>query len=187
LLFPAAEDICCAKPHPTDSSAATAAPTHPNPIHPNLLLLPVLSPLPPCHPLSITAQPYLAIDPSCHPDMISLDISASSSHVDPMSTPPSRRYQASIYSTHSYTHPYRHGYRSSRNTSLEQLVPKRRVRFESEALPAIRTPNSKPRMSSNGSENGGVAIERKKSYGIGGAGNIRGCPSGRSVGMGIYD
>jgi len=105
--------------------------------------------------------------------MISLDISASSSHVDPMSTPPSRRYEASIYSTNSYTHPYRHGYRSSRSTSLEQLVPKRRVGFESEVLPANRTPSSKPRMSSNGSENGGVTIEPKKSYGIGGAGNIR--------------
>jgi hypothetical protein len=184
--------MLCQAPIPTDSSAATAAtaaaaPTHPNPIHPQTYYYPYSLPFLPVTLCRSQPQPYLAIDPSCHPDMISLDISASSSHVDPMSTPPSRRYQASIYSTHSYTHPYRHGYRSSRNTSLEQLVPKRRVRFESEALPAIRTPNSKPRMSSNGSENGGVAIERKKSYGIGGAGNIRGCPSGRSVGMGIYD
>jgi hypothetical protein len=52
-------------------------------------------------------------------------------------------------------------------------------------MPANRAPNSKPRMSSNGSENGGLPIERKKSYGIGGAGNIRGCPSGSIVGMGL--
>lgn len=174
--------MLCQAPIPQTAPVVAAAPTHPNPIHPTLLY-----PLPPWLPLSITAQPYLAIDPSCHTDMISLDISASSSHVDPMSTPPSRRYEASIYSTHSYTHPYRHGYRSSRSTSLEQLVPKRRVRFESEALPANRTPSSKPRMSSNGSENGGVTIEPKKSYGIGGAGNIRGCPPGQIVGMGVCD
>ncbi|KAN0101730.1 hypothetical protein V8E51_012240 [Hyaloscypha variabilis] len=103
--------------------------------------------------------------------MISLPISGSSSHVDLMSTP-SIRYQASIYSNHSHNHPYRYGNRSSRNTSLEQLVPKKRVRFESKTVPVDRTHTSKGRMSDN-SENGGLAIERKKSYGIGGAGNIR--------------
>jgi hypothetical protein len=104
--------------------------------------------------------------------MVSLSISASSSHADPMSAPPSVRYQASIYSTHSYNHPYRYGHRSSRNTSLEQLVPKKRVRFDNKSLPVERTQKSKGRMSSNGSETGGVTIERKMSYGIGGAGNI---------------
>ena len=103
--------------------------------------------------------------------MISLPISGSSSHVDLISTP-SLRYQASIYSTHSHSHPYPYGYRSSRNTSLEQLVPKKRVRFESKAVPADRTHKSRGKMSDT-SENGGLAIERKKSYGIGGAGNIR--------------
>ncbi|PMD67158.1 uncharacterized protein K444DRAFT_623368 [Hyaloscypha bicolor E] len=88
-----------------------------------------------------------------------------------MSAPPSLRYQASIYSTHSHSHPYRYGYRSNRNTSLEQLVPKKRVRFDGKAPPADRTHKSKPRMSA--SEDGGITIERKKSYGIGGAGNIR--------------
>jgi len=105
--------------------------------------------------------------------MVSLSISASSSHADPMSAPPSVRYQASIYSTHSYNHPYRYGHRSSRNTSLEQLVPKKRVRFDNKSLPVEGTQKSKGRMSSNGSETGGVTIERKMSYGIGGAGNIR--------------
>lgn len=98
--------------------------------------------------------------------MISLSITASSA-------PPSIR--ASIYSTHSQGHPYRYGYRSNRNTSLEQLVPKKRVRFHSKALPAGQTHKSKGRMSE--SENGGIAIEQKKSYGIGGAGNIRRFPS----------
>jgi hypothetical protein len=93
-----------------------------------------------------------------------------------MSAPSSVRYQASIYSTHSLNHPYRYGYRSSRNTSLEQLVPKKRVRFDSKPLPVDRTQKSKGRMSSNEYESG-VTIERKKSYGIGGAGNIREFPS----------
>ena len=150
---------------PSPSSAAPKHPTHPT-LSPSSLSTTVDH-----SPISRT------IVPSCHPDMISLSISASSSHVDLMSGPPSLRYQASLYSTHSHSYPYRHGYRSSRNTSLEQLVPKKRVRFEGKALPADRTHNSKRGMSSNGSENGGVAIERKMSYGIGGAGNIRRFPS----------
>lgn len=129
---------------------------------------------PPCQS-SITALPIVPLYCTvvCHPPtgMISLSISASSSHLDHMSAPPSLRYQASIYSTHSHGHPYRHGYRSNRNTSLEQLVPKKRVRFDGKALPADQTHKSKARMSA--SEDGGMTIERKKSYGIGGAGNIR--------------
>jgi len=107
--------------------------------------------------------------------MVSLSISASSSHVELMSAPPSLRYQASIYSSHSHNHPYGYGqgYRSSRNTSLEALVPKKRVRFEGKQIEVERTQKAKGRMSSNGSSGGAVNIERKMSYGIGGAGNIR--------------
>jgi hypothetical protein len=150
----------CAKPPVADSSAAP-----PQNSDFNLILVPV----------SRRSQPYLSCHCTvvCHPPtgMISLSISASSSHLDHMSAPPSLRYQASIYSTHSHGHPYRYGYRSNRNTSLEQLVPKKRVRFDGKALPADQTHKSKARMSA--SEDGGITIERKKSYGIGGAGNIR--------------
>jgi hypothetical protein len=153
-----------AKPPVADSSRCTPLPS------PTLRLY---SHPPPCQS-SITALPIVPLYRSLPPPptgMISLSISASSLHLDHMSAPPSLRYQASIYSTHSHSHPYRYGYRSNRNTSLEQLVPKKRVRFDGKAPPADRTHKSKARMSA--SEDGGITIERKKSYGIGGAGNIR--------------
>jgi len=53
------------------------------------------------------------------------------------------------------------------------LVPKKRVQFSSKPLAVERTEKSKGRMSSNGPEGNGITIERKMSYGIGGAGNIR--------------
>jgi len=91
-----------------------------------------------------------------------------------MSTPPSLRYQASINSSHSqpYSHSYASGHRRSRNNSLEQLVPKRKVQFDHQQRVRAST---KARMGSNGSGSGSgpVDIEAKKSYGIGGAGNIR--------------
>ena len=82
----------------------------------------------------------------------------------------SLRYQASIYSVHS-SYAYR-------NSSLECLVPdKKRVRFESNERPkTARGAKPKRRMASNGKGSGAMNIERKMSYGIGGAGNIRRFP-----------
>jgi hypothetical protein len=82
----------------------------------------------------------------------------------------SLRYQASIYSVHSS-----YGYR---NNSLECLVPdKKRVRFEDNERPkTARGVKPKRRMASNGNGSGAMNIERKMSYGIGGAGNIRRFP-----------
>jgi len=80
----------------------------------------------------------------------------------------SLRYQASIYSVHSSSYAYR-------NNSLECLVPdKKRVRFENSERPnTSRGVKPKIRMASNGNGSGAMNIERKMSYGIGGAGNIR--------------
>jgi len=84
--------------------------------------------------------------------------------------------RSSIYSSNSYN-------------SLEQLVPKSQPRRYSTSTTSIRPspapaarninsqslrvvgPQQKRRMATNGSQ--AVAIEQKKSYGIGGAGNIR--------------
>jgi len=79
----------------------------------------------------------------------------------------SLRYQASIYSVHS-SYAYR-------NSSLECLVPdKKRVRFENNERPkTARGVKPKRRMASSGNGTAAVNIERKMSYGIGGAGNIR--------------
>jgi hypothetical protein len=87
----------------------------------------------------------------------------------------SLKYQASIYSVHSSSYAYR-------NNSLECLVPdKKRVRFENSERPSTaRGVKPKRRMASNGNGNGNgsgaINIERKMSYGIGGAGNIRAFP-----------
>jgi hypothetical protein len=56
------------------------------------------------------------------------------------------------------------------------LVPdKKRVRFENTERPnTARGVKPKRRMASNGNGSGAMNIERKMSYGIGGAGNIRG-------------
>jgi hypothetical protein len=84
---------------------------------------------------------------------------------------PSSRYQASIYSVHSSSYAYR-------NNSLECLVPdKKRVRFENNERPSTaRGVKPKGRMASNRNGSGAMNIERKMSYGIGGAGNIRRFP-----------
>jgi hypothetical protein len=51
------------------------------------------------------------------------------------------------------------------------------VRFENNERPSTaRGVKPKRRMASNGNGSGAMNIERKMSYGIGGAGNIRGFP-----------
>ncbi|KAH6721184.1 hypothetical protein BKA61DRAFT_152787 [Leptodontidium sp. MPI-SDFR-AT-0119] len=109
---------------------------------------------------------------------LSLTISISrGSDRDHVSAPPSLNYQASIHSTHSRSHSYSqqapaYGYRFSRNNSLEQLVPKQSSQVvDNQERYRARNLKAKARMAST--ETGAMNIERKKSFGIGGAGNIR--------------
>lgn len=96
-----------------------------------------------------------------------------------LSQPPSI-YQPSIYSSCSYPYPTH----SSRNGSCERLLPKKPLVPKSDlrysgprtsAVPSrqIKGPVNRKRMSSNGIP---IPNEQKKSYGIGGAGNIRMSP-----------
>jgi len=104
--------------------------------------------------------------------MVSLSLTISISRgSDDVSAPPSLNYQASIYSSHSQSQPYPHGYKFSRENSLEQLVPKQRVQFNSQQRHRPRARKVRGSMAS--SETAPMNIERKKSFGIGGAGNIR--------------
>lgn len=91
-------------------------------------------------------------------------INSSTEHVSSQSI----LYQPSICSTHSRSHLFP---RDIRDSSLEHLIRpvSNAIRVESKHLGIGR--GYKRRMASNGSE--GAPIERKKSYGIGGAGNIR--------------
>ncbi|PVH87907.1 hypothetical protein DL98DRAFT_581138 [Cadophora sp. DSE1049] len=101
---------------------------------------------------------------------LTISISRGSDHA---SAPPSLNYQASVYSSHSRSHsqPPAYGYKFSRDNSLEQLVPKQRTQIENQQRQRTRSSKAKIRMASN--ETGAMNIERKKSFGIGGAGNIR--------------
>ena len=101
---------------------------------------------------------------------LTISISRGSDHA---SAAPSLNYQASVHSSHSRSHSQlpAYGYRFSRDNSLEQLVPKQRTQLESQRLQRARTLRAKIRMASH--ETGAMNIERKKSFGIGGAGNIR--------------
>lgn len=99
----------------------------------------------------------------------SISISRGSSEHGHISVPPS------LYSSHSRSHlncNYK-GTRNSKNTSLqssslEHLL--RPARLENKHLKVGRAYKRRT-MASNGSE--GTSLEAKKSYGIGGAGNIR--------------
>ncbi len=97
---------------------------------------------------------------------LTISISRGSSHGSPT---PSLNYQASIYSSHSQS--YANGYKSSQDNSLEQLVPRHRAKFHNPQRYKARAQKAKDRMAST--ETAAVHIERKKSFGIGGAGNIR--------------
>ncbi|KAH7369753.1 hypothetical protein BKA65DRAFT_4651 [Rhexocercosporidium sp. MPI-PUGE-AT-0058] len=110
---------------------------------------------------------------------LSLTISISrGSDREHVSASPSLDYQASIHSSHSRSHPYTqqppvYGYTFSRHSSLEQLVPKQRSQVDSQQRYIARDLRAKAKGRMAGNETGAMNIERKKSFGIGGAGNYR--------------
>ncbi|KAG0644908.1 hypothetical protein D0Z07_9378 [Hyphodiscus hymeniophilus] len=97
------------------------------------------------------------------------------SHISPMaSSQPPSVYQPSIYSAYSYPYPTYH----SRNGSRERLLPVNKpvlsqsnLRYSGPrtATRQLAGPGARERMASNGIP---ILHEQKKSYGIGGAGNI---------------
>jgi hypothetical protein len=101
------------------------------------------------------------------------------------SQPPSI-YPASLYSSYSSPYPTY----SSRNGSFERLVPKKplvpktNLRYSGPRTTAIPSRQSKGPANRNRMASNGIPIpnEQKKSYGIGGAGNIRMFPF-----VSIYD
>ncbi|KAK0113799.1 hypothetical protein ONS95_014049 [Cadophora gregata] len=106
--------------------------------------------------------------------MVALSLTISLSRgSDHASASPSLNYQASVYSSHSRSHsqPPPYGYKPSRDNSLEQLVPRHRKQLDFQQRQRARNLRLRIRMASN--ETGALNIERKKSFGIGGAGNIR--------------
>lgn len=96
----------------------------------------------------------------------SISINRGADHTSAM---PSLKYQASVQSSHSQACGY--GYKISRNNSLEQLVPKQKGRVDNQQRYKARAQIAKDGMES--SKTAAMNIERKKSFGIGGAGNIR--------------
>ncbi|CZT42631.1 uncharacterized protein RSE6_02565 [Rhynchosporium secalis] len=88
------------------------------------------------------------------------------------SSTPSLEYQASVYSSSINPHePPAYGYHVDRDTSLDQLVTKQRPQGDDQDRCKATTSNAKLRMISKETDFG--HLEKRKSFGIGGAGNIR--------------
>lgn len=130
---------------------------------------------PACSYLSVANLPPIALDRT----MVSITI-----RTPPMSTSASL-HQASIYSTYSHSHSNSHPYAyASLNNSCERLIPakkhvlpKSNLRYSGPRTTTVQGQGKgrqvRTRRMASGGNSAAVEIEQKKSYGIGGAGNIR--------------